>query len=117
MESLKIPVQSLETANHKLEFLLEALRPAPSSCSLSAEHMAAALAEVLRVGEWLRAGLAKQTHGRMPEELQRYRQHLEQFRQLLPGVHAQLLTERSRLEAERAHLESATAWARSASSR
>jgi len=117
MEGVVIPTQALRDANHRLDLLLTTLRPAHDSCPVSAEQMAAALAEVLRVGEWLRAGLANQTDGGMPEELQRYRQHLEQLRQLLPGVHAQLLTERSRLEAERAHLESAAAWARSASPR
>jgi hypothetical protein len=117
MEGVGIAVQALENANQKLDLLLKTLRPAQGSCAVGAEQMAAALAEVLRVGEWLRAGLAKQTDGRVPEELERYRQHLEQLRQLLPDVHAQLLTARSQLEGERAHLESATAWSRSASSR
>lgn len=115
MESLEIPVQTLERANQKLDLLLNSLRPAPESYSISAEHMAAALAEVLRVGEWLRAGRAHPAAGRVAEELDRYRKRLEQLRHLLPIVHAQLLVERSRLEAERVHLEAAAAWAGSAS--
>jgi hypothetical protein len=117
MEGVVIPTQALREANHRLDLLLTTLGRAQDCFPISAEQMAAALAEVLRVGEWLRAGLSNQTENGMPEELRRYRQHLEQLRQLLPGVHAQLLTERSRLEAERTHLESAAAWARSASSR
>jgi hypothetical protein len=115
MEGLSISVQAIEEANRKLDLLLDILRPAQASFSISAEHMAAVFAEVLRVGEWLRAGLAQNAAGHLAEELERYRRHLEQLRQLLPSVHAQLLTERSRLEAERAHLEAAAAWARSAS--
>ncbi len=114
MESLAISAQAIADANRKLDLLLQVLRPAQESFSISAEHMAAVLAEVLRVGEWLRAGLAHNAEGRMAEELERYRLHLEQLRQLLPSVHAQLLTERSRLQAERAHLDAAAAWARTA---
>jgi hypothetical protein len=112
MGSIEIPVRAIEDANHKLHRLLDILRPEQQSFSAGAEHMAAALEEVIRVGEWLRAGLAMKAEGRMAEELERYRAYLEQLRQLLPGVHAQLLTERSRLEIERAHLEAAAAWAR-----
>lgn len=112
MESVGISVQALEGANRKLDLLLDILRPAQASFSISTEHMAAVLAEVLRVGEWLRAGLAHNAEGRMAQELERYRLHLEQLRQLLPNVHAQLLTERSRLQAERTHLEATAAWAR-----
>jgi hypothetical protein len=114
MEGVTIPTQALQDANHRLALLLQALETKAAPCPVSPEHMSAALAEVLRVGEWLRGGLAKQTTNGMPEALQQYREHLEQFRQLLPGLHAQLLTERSRLESERAHLESAAAWADSA---
>jgi len=115
MESIGISVRTLEEANQKLGLLLEILRPAQASFSITAEHMAAVLAEVLRVGEWLRADLASKAEGRLAEELERYRLNLDQLRLLLPSVHAQLLTERSRLQAERAHLEAAAAWAKSAS--
>lgn len=115
MEGLEIPVQALEDANQELDRLLNILRPAHSCRSVTAEQMAAVLAAVLRVGEWLRAELAHPAAGRMAEELEGYRERLEQLRQLLPSVHAQLLTERSRLEAERTHLDAAAAWARSAS--
>jgi len=114
MESLAIPTQALQDANHRLALLLQALKPKAAPCPISAEHMSAALAEVLRVGEWLRGGLAQQTTEGMPEALQQYLQNLEKLRGLLPGLHAYLLTERSRLESERAHLESAAAWAKSA---
>ncbi len=114
MESLAISVQALEDANRKLDLLLEVLRPAQESFSVSPEHMAAVLGELLRVGEWLRAGLAHNAEGHLAEELERYRLHLEQLRHLLPSLHAQLLTERSRLQAERAHLEATAAWTRSA---
>ena len=117
MEGLGISVHALEDANRKLDLLLEILRPAQESFSVSAEHMAAAMAELLRVGEWMRAGLAHNAEGRMAQELDRYRLHLEDLRHLLPTVHAQLLTERSRLQAERTHLEATAAWARSAGRR
>jgi hypothetical protein len=111
MEGLTMSVQALEAANRKLDFLLAVLRPAPAPFSLRPEDMAAVLAEVLRVGEWLRGAPARPEAGPMTEELAQYRQHLEQLQQVLPSVHAQLLVERSRLEAERAHLETAAAWA------
>jgi hypothetical protein len=114
MESLGISLHALEDANRKLDLLLDVLRPAQQSFSISAEHMAAVLAELLRVGELLRAGLAQNAEGPLAQELERYRLHLENLRQVLPSIHAQLLTERSRLQAERAHLEATAAWARSA---
>lgn len=113
MENLDVFLRGIEDANRKLGLLLEVLRPAQESFSISVEHMAAVLGELLRTGEWLRAGLAHNAEGRLAEELERYRLHLEDLRHLLPSVHAQLLTERSRLQAERAHLEATAAWARS----
>jgi hypothetical protein len=114
MEGVAISLHSMEEANRKLDLLLQILRPAQASFTISAEHMAAILAELLRVGEWMRAGLAHNAEGKLAEELERYRHHLEDLRHLLPSLHAQLLTERSRLQAERAHLEATAAWARSA---
>jgi hypothetical protein len=113
MEHLDIPIQAIEDANRKLDRMLDTLRPAQASPPMTAQHMADVLAEVLRVGEWLRPDLAPPAEGRVAEELGRYRQRLEQLRDLLPGVHAQLLIQRSRLEAERTHLEAAASWARS----
>ena len=114
MESLAVSVQAIEDANRKLDLLLEILRPAQASFAINAEHMAAVLGELLRVGEWMRAGLALNAKGPLAHELERYRHHLEDLRHLLPTLHAQLLTERSRLQAERTHLEATAAWARSA---
>lgn len=114
MERLAVPVQDLEKTNCRLQQLLEILGPAQESSAVNPQHMAAVFAEVMRVGEWLRNGLARNAEGRMAEELARYHRHLAQLRQLLPRIHGQLLTERARLEAERTHLEAAAAWARSA---
>src|SRR5262249_23651668 len=100
-----ISVHSMEEANRKLDLLLKILHPAQASFSISAEHMAAVLAELLRVGEWMRAGLAHNAEGRLAEELERYRQHLEDLRHLLPSVQAQLPTHRSRQQAKGAHPE------------
>lgn len=114
MESLGDPVRAVQEANQKLQLLLDILRPEQELFSAGAEPMAAALAEVIRVGELLRTGLAVKSEGPGAEELERYRRHLEQLKQLLPGVHARLLIERSRLEAERAHLDAAASWAHAA---
>jgi len=113
MERLAVPVQELEKSNGKLQLLLETLGPAEASPAINTQHVADVFAEVMRVGEWLRDGLADSATGRMAEELARYHQHLEQLRQFLPRIHGHLLTERARLEAERIHLEAAAAWARS----
>jgi len=114
MEGLEISVQSIQDTNQRLDVLIEILRPAQDSFSVTPEHMAAVLAEALPAGEWLRAGLARNAEGCMADELERYRLRLEQLRHMLPTLHAQLLTERSRLQAEKTHLEATTAWARSA---
>ena len=114
MEGVGVSVRSLEDTNQRLELFIKILKPARKSFSVTPEHMAALLAELLRAEEWLGAGLAHNAEGRMAHELERYRLHLEQLRRLLPTLHAQLLTERSRLRAEKNHLEATAAWARSA---
>jgi len=114
MEGVEPSVQSIRDTNQKLNSLIEILRPAQKSFSVTPEYMTALLAEVVRAGEWLRDGLARNVQGRMADELERYRLRLEQLRHLLPTLHAQLLTERSRLQAEKNHLEATTVWARSA---
>jgi hypothetical protein len=114
MEGVGISVQSIQDTNQRLDVLIEILRPAQDSFSVTPEHMAAVLAEVLRAGEWLRTGLARNAEGRVAGELERYRLRLELLRHLLPSLHAQLLTERSRLQAEKTHLEATAAWTRSA---
>lgn len=113
MESLASSLEAIARVNKKLDGLLAAVAPAPASFSLTAEQMAAILAEVMRVGDWLQAGLARDPDPVLQQELGRYRLHLEQLRATLPGVYTRLLTERSRIQAERAHLESASAWAQS----
>ena len=114
MEGVAVSVQSIEDTNRNLDSLIEILRRAQKSFSVTPEHMATLLAEVLRAGEWLRSGLARNAQGRMADELARYCLRLEQLRHLLPTLHAQLLTERSRLQAEKKHLEATATWARSA---
>jgi hypothetical protein len=114
MEGVEISVQSIQDTNQRLDVLIEILRPAQNSLSATPEHMAAVLAEVLRAGEWMRVGLARNAEGCMADELERYRLRLEQLRHLLPTLHAQLLTERSLLQAEKNHLEATAAWSRSA---
>ena len=99
--------------NDKLDSLLASLHPAPASFSLTAEQMVAILSEVMVVGEWLRAGFARDAEPPLQEQLDRYRLHLEHLRQVLPGIYTQLLTARSRIQDERAHLERAAAWAQS----
>jgi len=113
VESIDISVRAIKEVNQKLAQFADALQR--TSPSLTAEQMAEVLAEVVRIGEWTRAGLTQNTDGRMAEELERYHLLLEQLRQSLPILHARLLTERSRLQAESAHLDASVAWARSAS--
>ena len=114
MEGVAVSVQSIEDTNRNLDSLIEILRRAQKSFSVTPEHMATLLAEVLRAGEWLRSALARNAQGRMADELARYCLRLEQLRHLLPTLQAQLLTERSRLQAEKNHLEGTAAWSRSA---
>jgi folate-dependent tRNA-U54 methylase TrmFO/GidA len=80
-----VAAQALADANHKLEVLLQILGSAQELHTISAEHMAAALAEVVCVGEWLRAGLAQNAEGPMAEELERYRAGATAHRASPPG--------------------------------
>jgi hypothetical protein len=114
MEGLTISRAAIEEVNRKLAQFVDLLQSKPGSSPLTAEHMAAVLAEVVRMGEWMRPGQSENAQGPLAEPLNRYRALLEQLQQLLPCLHAQLLTERSRLQSERAHLDAAAAWARSA---
>jgi len=113
VESIDISIQAIREVNQKLGQFADALQR--TSPLLTAEQMAEVLAEIVRVGEWTRAGLARDADPRLSEELGRYHLLLEQLRQALPLLHARLLTERSRLQAESAHLDASAAWARSAS--
>lgn len=105
----------LKRANRTLSEVLAGLTAGGSvEVGITADHLAAMLAELLRVGEWLKDRRAGEDLPEMAAALCEYRGHLERLRTLMPSLHAQLLTERARLEAERAHLEAASAWAGSA---
>lgn len=114
MESIAPSHHEIEQVNDRLDALLESLCDSPVSFSLSADQMAAILGEVMRVGDWLRAGLARNADPVLTGQLNRYRGHLEHLRAALPGIYTRLLAERSRIQADRNHLEAAAAWAQSA---
>lgn len=104
-------VGQLHEVNGSLRHLLHTLAPGISSAPATPLQINAVLDELLRAGEWLRAGSPRDPGPELNSEIAEYRQHLEQLRDLLPFIHSQLLQERARLEAERARLDSAAAWA------
>ena len=105
--------QMIQEANRKLGMLLEAMRNDSSGeAPLTTQNLAAVLAEVLRVGEWM--GVRAVAESDRDLQFDAYCQKLHQLREAMSRIHARLLTERARLETERAHLETATAWARGA---
>ena len=106
--------QIMQEANRKLGVLLEAMRNNISGEALTTRNLAAVLAEVLRVGEWMGVRAVAESDRDLQLELDAYCQKLHQLREAMSRIHARLLTERARLETERAHLETATAWARGA---
>ena len=107
--------QMIQEANRKLGMLLEAMRNDSSGeAPLTTQNLAAVLAEVLRVGEWMGIRAVAESDRDLQLELDAYCQKLHQLREAMSRIHARLLTERARLETERAHLETATAWARGA---
>jgi hypothetical protein len=101
----------LHEVNGNLRHLLHSLAPGVRSAPATPLQMNAVLDELLRAGEWLRAGSPRDPRPELDSEIAEYRQHLEQLRDLLPFIHSQLLQERARLEAERARLDSAAEWA------
>ncbi len=105
--------QNLHDTNHRLRFWLDSLVPdqAPPG-GATPQQMAGLLSELLRAGEWLRAGLPQERDPELEAELGNYRRNVERLRELLPFIHALLLREKARLETERARVECAAEWAR-----
>jgi hypothetical protein len=114
MEGVAVSLQAIKETNQKLDSLIEVVSHGSQSLSVTPDHMATLLAELLRAGEWLRAGLGNNSQDHMANELEGYCVRLEKLRHMLPPLQAQLLTERCRLAAEKDHLEATAAWARSA---
>jgi hypothetical protein len=105
--------QNLHQTNDRLHFWMDSLVSNHGHPALATpEQMAGFLSELLRAGEWLRAGLPLEKGPELQTELGEYRKNVERLRELMPSIHRQLLRERSRLEAARAQLESAGEWAR-----
>ena len=110
------PAQNLHETNSRLCLWLESLAPDPTRPS-AADHavtpqfMAQLLAELMRVGEWLRE-LPADKDSALEHELSDYRKNVERLRELLPLIHSALLRDRARLEQERARVKSAAEWAR-----
>ena len=101
----------LHHANSRLRFWLERLGSDPA-CATPAtpQEMSGLLSELLRAGEWLRAGLPEEREPGLEIELDEYRRNVSRLRELLPSIHSQLLKERARLEDERRRITSATPW-------
>ena len=114
MEGVAVSLQAIKETNQKLDSLIEVVSPGRQSLSVTPDHMATLLAELLRAGEWLQAGLTNNSQDDMANELEGYCVRLEKLRHMLPPLRAQLLTERCRLQSEKDHLEATAAWARSA---
>ena len=95
--------------NRRLEAALTRLTATENPPDAAAEELAELLAEMSRVGEWLRvAGQREDLHAGIAA----YRENLRPLQSLLPSLQARLLTERARLEAQRSHLCAASAWSK-----
>jgi hypothetical protein len=105
-------LQRLNQANQTLSKVLALLTNGGSGqVAITPDDLAGMLAELLRVGEWLKDRRIRENDSEVAWAIREYRGHLELLGMLMPSLHAQLLTERARLEAERSHLEAASAWA------
>jgi len=107
--------EDLRAANARLKCCLECLSvdqnsPEHNRGAISPDEIAVLLAELMRVGEWLRAIPANRSAA-VEAEMEVYRRHVERLRDLMPAIHRTLLEERSRLERERARLNSSFEWA------
>jgi hypothetical protein len=106
-------VDNLRETNHRLRFWLESLVPGQERPAIAtSQQMAGLLSELLRAGEWLRAGLPQERDTDLEAELATYRQNVERLRELLPSMQRVLLGEKARLEGERTRVESAAEWVR-----
>jgi hypothetical protein len=106
--------RNLRQANRRLLFWLDSLVLNERCQAATPQQMAGLLSDLMRAGEWLRAGLPEEKDLELEAELEQYRQNVEKLRELLPSIHRQLLSERGRLEAERARIGSAAEWMRAA---
>ncbi len=105
--------QNLHETNRRLRFWLDSLVPDRARPGAATpQQMAGLLSELLRAGEWLRAGLPREKGPELETELGNYRRNVERLRELLPFIQALLLREKARLETERARVECAAEWAR-----
>jgi hypothetical protein len=105
--------RNLHDTNRRLRFWLDSLIPdqAPPGVA-TPRQMTGLLSELLRAGEWLRAGLPQERDPELEMELGNYRSNVERLRELLPFIQRLLLREKARLETERARVECAAEWAR-----
>ena len=104
--------QDLHETKARLHFWLDSLVPEPTHPLVATpEQITGLLSELLRAGQWLRAGLPQARDRELQAEIDEYRRNVERLRDLLPSIHDQLLRERARLEAERARVASAAQWA------
>jgi hypothetical protein len=105
--------QNLHDTNRRLRFWLDSLVPEQATAGAATpQQMAGLLSELLRAGEWLRAGLPQERDSELETELGNYRRNVERLRELLPFIQRVLLREKARLETERARVECAAEWAR-----
>jgi hypothetical protein len=104
--------QNLRAANRRLLFWLDSFAFNDGSLApATPQQMIGLLSELMRAGEWLRAGLPLENDPELQAELAEYRRHVEKLRELLPSIHQQLLAERGRLEAERSRMGVVAEWA------
>jgi len=105
--------QNLQQSSDRLRFWMDCLFPDHGGpITATPEQMVGLLSELLRAGEWLRAGLPQEKNSQLQAALDEYRRNMERLRELLPSIHRQLLSERARLEGARVQVESAVEWAR-----
>jgi len=105
--------QDLHETNNRLRFWLDSLVLDRAEPALTKpEQMSGLLSELLRAGEWLRAGLPQEKDAELEAEIGEYRRNVERLREYLPQIQHQLLKERARLEGERTQIQSAVEWAR-----
>lgn len=102
-------IENLRQTNRLLRFWLEGL--APDKAPPVPQIVSQLLSELLRVGQWLQAGLPEERGPCLQAEVREYRRNLSQLRDHMPAIHSHLLRERARLEAERTRIESSAQWA------
>ena len=100
--------RNLRETNRRLRFWLDSLaRDQAPPGAATPQQTAGLLSELLRAGEWLRAGVPQEKDPELETELGNYRRNVKRLRELLPFIQELLLQEKTRLDAAHARPERA----------